>query len=231
MDELNTDMTCFTVTRSTDRGRLVEWATAKMDPAMTKATLIERDRAHLWHPYTQMATAPPPLPIVRAKGVYLYTEDGRRLLDGTSSWWVNIHGHSHPRLNRALAEQAQQLEHVMFAGCTHAPAVDLAERLVEIAARRADARLLLRQRVDGRRSRVEARAPVLAQPRSAGAAHVHHAASCLSRRHGRRDVGQRGFGLYAGVRAAAVSGDARRSALLLSLPARSRAGDAARSTA
>src|SRR5205085_1950304 len=54
------------------------------------------------------------------------------LLDGISSWWVNIHGHSHPRLNRAIAEQAQQLEHVVFAGCTHAPAVDLAERLVAI---------------------------------------------------------------------------------------------------
>jgi adenosylmethionine-8-amino-7-oxononanoate aminotransferase len=94
--------------------------------------LVERDHAHLWHPYTQMATAPPPLPIVRAEGVYLYTEDGRRLLDGTSSWWVNIHGHCHPRLNRALADQAQQLEHVMFAGCTHAPAVDLAERLAGI---------------------------------------------------------------------------------------------------
>jgi adenosylmethionine-8-amino-7-oxononanoate aminotransferase len=79
-----------------------------------------------------MATAPPPLPIVRAEGVYLYTQDGRRLLDGTSSWWVNIHGHSHPRLNRALGEQARQFEHVMFAGCTHAPAVDLAERLLEI---------------------------------------------------------------------------------------------------
>jgi adenosylmethionine-8-amino-7-oxononanoate aminotransferase len=79
-----------------------------------------------------MATAPPPLPIVSAEGVYLYTEDGRRLLDGTSSWWVNIHGHSHPRLNRALAEQARTLEHVMFAGCTHAPAVDLAERLLGI---------------------------------------------------------------------------------------------------
>lgn len=99
---------------------------------MKAARLVERDRARVWHPYTQMKTAPPLLPIVKAEGVYLYTEDGRRLLDGISSWWVNIHGHSHPRLNRALAEQAQQLEHVMFAGCTHEPAVDLAERLVEI---------------------------------------------------------------------------------------------------
>jgi len=99
---------------------------------MKTSSLNERDRAHLWHPYTQAATAPPPLPIVRGEGVYLYTEDGRRLLDGTSSWWVNIHGHAHPGLNRALSEQAARLEHVMFAGCTHAPAVDLAERLVEI---------------------------------------------------------------------------------------------------
>jgi adenosylmethionine---8-amino-7-oxononanoate aminotransferase len=95
-------------------------------------TLIERDRSHLWHPYTQMRTSPAPLPIVSGDGVYLYTEDGRRLLDGISSWWVNIHGHSHPSLNRALAEQAGRLEHVMFAGCTHQPAVDLAERLLAV---------------------------------------------------------------------------------------------------
>ena len=99
---------------------------------MNRPTLIDRDRACVWHPYTQMLTAPPPLPIVRGEGVYLYTEDGRRLLDGISSWWVNIHGHSHPRLNAALAAQAQQLEHVMFAGCTHPPAVELAERLLAV---------------------------------------------------------------------------------------------------
>lgn len=95
-------------------------------------SLADRDRACVWHPYTQMLTAPPPLPIVRAQGVYLYTEDGRRILDGISSWWVNIHGHSHPKLNEALAAQARELEHVLFGGCTHRPAVELAERLVEI---------------------------------------------------------------------------------------------------
>ncbi len=95
-------------------------------------TLADRDRAAVWHPYTQMKTAPAPLAIVRGQGVYLYTEDGRRLLDGISSWWVNIHGHSHPRLNQALAEQAKTLEHVIFAGATHEPAVELAERLVGI---------------------------------------------------------------------------------------------------
>jgi len=103
-----------------------------MKPDPGSRSLISRDRAHVWHPYTQMQTAPPPLPIVRGEGVYLYTEDGRRILDGISSWWVNIHGHSHPALNAALATQASRLEHVMFAGCTHPPAVDLAARLVSI---------------------------------------------------------------------------------------------------
>jgi adenosylmethionine-8-amino-7-oxononanoate aminotransferase len=99
---------------------------------MTERSLVERDRAVVWHPYTQMLTAPAPLPVVRGEGAYLYLEDGRRLLDGISSWWVNIHGHSHPYINAALSAQAQRLEHVMFAGCTHPPAVDLAERLVAV---------------------------------------------------------------------------------------------------
>jgi len=95
-------------------------------------SLLDRDRACLWHPYTQMLTAPAPIPVVRAQGVYLYTEDGQRILDGISSWWVNIHGHSHPKLNEALAAQARQLEHVVFAGCTHRPAVELAEGLLQV---------------------------------------------------------------------------------------------------
>lgn len=94
--------------------------------------LLDRDRVHSWHPYTQMLTARPPLPVVSGSGVYLYTEDGRKILDGISSWWVNIHGHAHPTLNAALAAQASQLEHVIFAGGTHAPAIDLAERLVKV---------------------------------------------------------------------------------------------------
>ena len=94
--------------------------------------LADRDRAVLWHPYTQMRTAPGPLAVTRAEGVWLYTEDGRKILDGISSWWVNIHGHSHPKLNAALAAQARELEHVMFAGCTHRPAVELAERLLAL---------------------------------------------------------------------------------------------------
>ncbi|MFN3326672.1 MAG: adenosylmethionine--8-amino-7-oxononanoate transaminase [Bryobacteraceae bacterium] len=99
---------------------------------MKPSRVASLDRARLWHPYTQMQTAPPPIPIVRGKGVYLYTEDGRQILDGISSWWVNIHGHSHPRLNEALTAQAAELEHVIFAGFTHAPAACLAEELIEV---------------------------------------------------------------------------------------------------
>jgi adenosylmethionine---8-amino-7-oxononanoate aminotransferase len=101
-------------------------------------SIVDRDRAVLWHPYTQMLTAPAPLPIARGKGVWLYTEDGRSILDGISSWWVNIHGHSHPKLNAALAAQACELEQVVFAGCTHGPAVELAERLIEVLPERLD---------------------------------------------------------------------------------------------
>jgi adenosylmethionine-8-amino-7-oxononanoate aminotransferase len=99
----------------------------------SNGNLVARDGACLWHPYTQMLTRPEPIPIVRGEGVYLYTEDGRRLLDGTSSWWVNIHGHAHPSLSAVLAAQARELEHVVFANCTHRPAVELAERLLEVA--------------------------------------------------------------------------------------------------
>ena len=95
------------------------------------ASLTERDRTSLWHPYTQALHQPDPLPVTSAQGVYLFTQDGRKILDGISSWWVNIHGHSHPKLNEALAAQARQLEHVVFAGCTHQPAVELAEQLLQ----------------------------------------------------------------------------------------------------
>ena len=94
---------------------------------------VSQDRKYVWHPFTQMQTAPPPIPIERAEGIYLHTHDGRRLLDGISSWWVNIHGHNHPRLNRALEEQASRLSHVLFAGCTHEPAARLASELVRRA--------------------------------------------------------------------------------------------------
>ncbi len=95
-------------------------------------SIIEKDRAYIWHPFTQMQTARPPIPIVRGEGVYLYSEDGRRYLDGISSWWVNLHGHSHPYIVEKIAAQAAQLEHVIFADFTHSPAAELASRLIAI---------------------------------------------------------------------------------------------------
>src|SRR6267378_8416832 len=83
----------------------------------------------IWHPYTQEATEPPPIEIDRGDGAYVYTRDGRRLIDGISSWWVNLHGHAHPLIAEAIAAQARRLEHVIFAGFTHEPAEQLALRL------------------------------------------------------------------------------------------------------
>ena len=91
----------------------------------------QRSRRHVWHPCTQSIrlAAVPPLPIARGEGAWLIDHDGRRYLDATSSWWVNLFGHAHPAINAALREQLDTLPHVMLAGCTHAPAVELAERL------------------------------------------------------------------------------------------------------
>jgi len=86
----------------------------------------------IWHPFSQEALDPPPIQIERGEGVYLYTRDGRKLIDAISSWWVNLHGHAHPLIAQAIAEQARTLEHVIFAGFTHDAAEELAERLRRI---------------------------------------------------------------------------------------------------
>jgi adenosylmethionine-8-amino-7-oxononanoate aminotransferase len=87
---------------------------------------------HLWHPFTQQSVDPPPLSIRSGNGVYLETQDGHRILDAISSWWVNLHGHSQPAIARAVSEQAARLEHVLFAGCSHEPAEELAARLGKV---------------------------------------------------------------------------------------------------
>jgi adenosylmethionine---8-amino-7-oxononanoate aminotransferase len=94
--------------------------------------LLARDRRHVWHPFTQHATEGDPIVIARAKGASLFDADGNEILDIVSSWWTCTHGHSHPKLNAALAEQAARFEHVMFAGFTHEPAVNLATALAEL---------------------------------------------------------------------------------------------------
>jgi adenosylmethionine-8-amino-7-oxononanoate aminotransferase len=95
--------------------------------------LKRKDKEFIWHPFTQSLTAPDPIVIKKASGAYLYTDDGHRLLDGISSWWVNSHGHAHPHINQAIAKQADKLEHVIFASFTHEPAINLAEKLIQKA--------------------------------------------------------------------------------------------------
>ena len=90
------------------------------------------DAAHVWHPYTQHGVAGDAIPVVRGAGAYLELADGSRLLDAISSWWTNLHGHAHPAVAAAVAEQARTLEQVIFAGFTHEPAARLAAELVSI---------------------------------------------------------------------------------------------------
>ncbi|AMV72269.1 lysine--8-amino-7-oxononanoate aminotransferase [Desulfuromonas sp. DDH964] len=102
---------------------------------MKKEEVLRLDAAHVWHPCTQQKDHEllPPLPIARGDGVYLVDYDGNRIIDGVSSWWVNLFGHNHPRLNRALTEQTGKIAHHIFAGFTHQPAAELAARLCELA--------------------------------------------------------------------------------------------------
>ena len=94
--------------------------------------VVARDRRHVWHPYTQHGTSGDPLLITGARGASLFDAQGREILDLIASWWTCTHGHAHPKLNEALARQANEMEHVMFAGFTHEPAVNLATALAEI---------------------------------------------------------------------------------------------------
>ena len=106
---------------------------------MNNAELLQRSLAAVWHPCTQMkqhantdAGALPLIPIARGAGAWLYDFDGKRYLDAISSWWVNLFGHANPRINAALRAQLDELEHVILAGFTHRPVVELSERLAAL---------------------------------------------------------------------------------------------------
>lgn len=92
----------------------------------------EFDRRHIWHPYDSMVDPFPAYPVAEAQGVRLKLADGRILIDGMASWWSAIHGYNHPQLNQAAQQQISRMAHVMFGGLTHAPAVELCQRLVEL---------------------------------------------------------------------------------------------------
>jgi adenosylmethionine-8-amino-7-oxononanoate aminotransferase len=87
---------------------------------------------HIWLPYTQMATAPTPLSVVATEGVRIHLADGRKLIDGISSWWTACHGYNHPHIRAAVEQQFATLPHVMFAGLVHEPALRLAQRLAKL---------------------------------------------------------------------------------------------------
>lgn len=90
------------------------------------------DLQHIWHPFTPLRGSAPPLFIESGTGACLHTSDGRRIIDAVSSWWVNLHGHAHPDIADAIAAQAHTLEHVIFAGFTHEPAIRLTRNLLGI---------------------------------------------------------------------------------------------------
>ncbi|MBF0215695.1 MAG: adenosylmethionine--8-amino-7-oxononanoate transaminase [Candidatus Omnitrophica bacterium] len=101
---------------------------------MRNIDLIKRDLKYNWHPFTQMkdCLSFPPVPLEKAKGVKLFDYNGKFYYDTISSWWCNVHGHSHPFIKKAIKRQLETLEHTLFAGFTHLPAITLSEKLMEV---------------------------------------------------------------------------------------------------
>ena len=99
---------------------------------LSLSELVACDRQHVWHPYSAMPNLLPVFPVQSAEGVHITLEDGRRLVDGMSSWWTCIHGYNHPHLNQAAHQQIERMAHVMFGGLTHQPAVQLTQQLIRL---------------------------------------------------------------------------------------------------
>ena len=102
-----------------------------MKPAIDEE-LKKRDSDHVWHPFTQTYKGVVPLQVKKAKGTLLFGIDDRAYIDVNSSWWVNVHGHAHPHIGKALSEQFATLDHIIFAGATHERAIELSERICKI---------------------------------------------------------------------------------------------------
>lgn len=96
------------------------------------AEWFERGMGHIWLPYTQMKTTPPPLPVARTQGCRIFLSDGRELIDGIASWWTACHGYNHPHIRDAVLHQLTLMPHVMLGGLVHEPALTLAQRLAAL---------------------------------------------------------------------------------------------------
>ena len=93
--------------------------------------ILNNDQNYVWHPFTHLKYANLPIELVKGEGAFFIDANGHKLLDGISSWWVNLHGHCHPYISQKVSDQLFQLEHAIFSSFTHAPAVELAKRLIE----------------------------------------------------------------------------------------------------
>ena len=92
-------------------------------------TWSDKDETFIWHPFSPLKGVESPLVIERAEGIYLYTEDGRKIIDAVSSWWVNLHGHSNKYIAEKVSRQLTELEHVIYAGNAHKPTITHAESM------------------------------------------------------------------------------------------------------
>jgi len=99
---------------------------------MTLEKRLDFDKNHIWHPYTSATNPLNVFEVDSAQGIFLHLTNGKKLIDGMSSWWAVVHGYNHPKLNQALVEQSRKMAHVMFGGLTHKPAIELAEKLIKI---------------------------------------------------------------------------------------------------
>lgn len=104
---------------------------AEFNTPTTQAQWQQMDAQSVWHPFTQVATAPSNVVLTRGQGACFYDVEGHKYIDGIASWWVNLHGHCHPYIIAAITQQLQQLEHALFAGFTHQPGITLANRLLQ----------------------------------------------------------------------------------------------------
>jgi adenosylmethionine-8-amino-7-oxononanoate aminotransferase len=130
-------------------------------------SLLSRDQKFIWHPFTPQKNMPAPIAITSAKGSLLFDENGNQYIDAISSWWVNIHGHAHPYIAEKIYRQALKLEHIIFAGFTHQPAVDLAEKLLALLPRNFSKIFLQRRRLNINRSSDKNGVTVLVESASA----------------------------------------------------------------